>query len=216
MSCCELVDVNAPNDDTGCSCGDFVDDTAADIGTGSTIAPNCTWIIPSLTVISSGNNMTCYQGQFPNFVDENGNPYSPNPTNIMSATNSTLECRFAFTDGQGVRMRYFLETSPTLADATLNTAPLIGPEISGFEVWSDPGDIFIEGTLTIKTGAYLRIESGVIARFEETGKVIIEPGAQLELYGTLTSNNCGTYWKGIEVWGNSNQSQYPINGFPLL
>jgi len=54
------------------------------------------------------------------------------------------------------------------------------------------------------------VESGVVLRFCETGKIIIKPNAELRLSGTLTSN-C-SYWQGIEVWGDNSQSQYTIGG----
>ena len=214
ISCCELVDTGDPNDDTGCQCGDFVDDTNADIGTMTT-ASNCEWIPPSLT---PDPGETCYEVHppNPNFVDTNGNPYAPDPTNIMANSNSNLDCRIAFTDGQGVRMRYLLETNPDLGDYILSPQ-FTNPEITGYVDWTTTntpgnGEFLVAGDLTVKTGGTLYVHSGVVAHFSEGHKVIVEPGAELILEGTLTGYGCGTVWDGVEVWGNKNQSQYNTGG----
>lgn len=73
------------------------------------------------------------------------------------------------------------------------------------------GNILIGGNLTIEGGSTLTIGSGVVVRFCGNGRLIIKPNARLNLHGTLT-NSCGTPWKGVEVWGNSSQSQYPVSG----
>jgi hypothetical protein len=44
-------------------------------------------------------------------------------------------------------------------------------------------------------------------------KVIIKQGAKLVLDGGTITNagDCGDFWQGIEVYGTSNQHQYPSN-----
>lgn len=217
--CCELVADygNTDPNSSSCMCGDFVPDTPADIGTNpSNNNNNCQWIVPSYPL-----NVNCTFGSYPNFVDANGDPYQPTATNIMSSTNDYLECTTIFTSGQGRRMRYFLETEQILQNS--NVSPQISnPEIYGVVFWTtantpNNGDFLIDGNLTIKSGSLLSIQSGVTVHFGENSKVIIEPSAQLELRGTLTSNSCGEFWQGVEVWGNSGQPQWPgISAFPAL
>lgn len=57
----------------------------------------------------------------------------------------------------------------------------------------------------------MTIGAGVVVRFCGNGRLIIKPNARLNLHGTLT-NSCGTPWKGVEIWGNSSQSQYTVGG----
>ncbi|MBK9983623.1 MAG: T9SS type A sorting domain-containing protein [Saprospiraceae bacterium] len=69
-------------------------------------------------------------------------------------------------------------------------------------------------TLTVKSGYSLTVDADQILRFCDGGKLIVEPRATLNLYGTLTSN-CNAGWNGVEVQGNSSVSQYASGGhFP--
>ena len=219
--CCELVeDYNSTDPtSTGCSCGDYVPDTPADIGTDLTDSSiDCIWITPDLPNLPGGNY--CYHLNGTIYEDENNDPYAPETTNIMSSTGSALECRSGFTVGQGRRMRYLIENE-TILQVT-NVSPVISnPQIIGTVNWTtsnmpNGGDFLIEGNLTIKGGGTLIIESGVIAHFGEDNKVIVEPGGKLGLSGTLTSNTCGTSWQGVEVWGvNGISSQVPSISIPF-
>jgi hypothetical protein len=78
------------------------------------------------------------------------------------------------------------------------------------------GDIYIEDKLIIPSGKSITIEN-MTFRFAPEAKIIIEPGAKLTIDGgiltnTRPCNNEESYWRGVEVWGTSNQHQYPTNG----
>jgi len=70
----------------------------------------------------------------------------------------------------------------------------------------------IQGDLIIKTNANLSIQSKTT--FVEGGKIIVEPGATLTVDGGFLTNKCGSMWQGIQVWGDSDASQYTPPGQP--
>lgn len=77
------------------------------------------------------------------------------------------------------------------------------------------GEVLIDYTLTVESGATLTINPGVTVRFGEQGQLIIKPNARLKLHGTLTSLGCTLGWEGVEVWGShasTQKSQYPVDG----
>ncbi len=83
--------------------------------------------------------------------------------------------------------------------------------------WDNQANVPNDGkfqNITIKTGHTLTIGSNVEILFCEGGKLIVEKGAILNLYGTLTSN-CPFGWEGVEVQGDGTTNQYPVGGlFP--
>jgi hypothetical protein len=135
-------------------------------------------------------------------------------------------CQFRFTEGQAERMYYVLNNIRTNLWSDENKrctgiSGYYGENIvinspSSLADWTtlnlpNNGNILIHGNLTIEGGSTLTIGSGVVVRFCGNGRLIIKPNARLNLYGSLT-NSCGAPWKGVEVWGNSFQSQYSIGG----
>jgi hypothetical protein len=68
--------------------------------------------------------------------------------------------------------------------------------------WSLKGDLVIEpgNTLTIKGNVNMPPDS----------KIIVKRGAKLIVDGGNITNGCGFMWKGIEVWGTTNQPQIPL------
>lgn len=132
-------------------------------------------------------------------------------------------CHAEFTDGQRARMQFFLDDFRAgLWDAQnlacTGTVGYLGSglEISSNTIWSgatlpNNGEVLIQGNLTVKAGYELEIKEDVIVHFCADSRLIIEPSARLILAGTLT-NSCGGSWKGVEVWGKTNASQYPLGG----
>jgi hypothetical protein len=85
-------------------------------------------------------------------------------------------------------------------------------------------DINVRGEIHIKEGTTLRISGGLKVHFADgrqmdlDTRLIVEQGAVLEVdNATLTSlANCtNAMWKGIEVWGTSDEPQSVNSGYPL-
>lgn len=86
------------------------------------------------------------------------------------------------------------------------------------QTWS--GTNPINGTAQLVVGQELRVKTGVnltitnvTVRFLEQAKLVIEPGARLTINGTthLTSTDCNSMWKGVELQGNYLLSQTTTN-----
>jgi hypothetical protein len=183
---------------TNCStCGDFVCDTPADPGWGFQINyPQCTWL-------NSGN-------------DPNGDPYAPDPHQVMAYTHP--DCMEYFSTGQGERMRQIISITPIL-QACLVTPDFVGHTITANTTWTtantpNNGDFLIENDLVVESGATLTISAGVTVHFGEQSRLIVKPNARLVLHGTLTGMGCrGHTWQGVKVWGSTPaNSQYAVNG----
>ena len=86
-------------------------------------------------------------------------------------------------------------------------------EINSNTIWS--GNIRLDRNLLIKAGATLTVTDGVRVGLPADGKIMIEPGATLIVDGGILTNGCDEAWQGVEVWGNSNASQYELPGQPL-
>ena len=75
---------------------------------------------------------------------------------------------------------------------------------------------FYEIGIRIESGQTLNIASGSYLEFHMDAKIIVEPGATLNINGSTLTNyaGCPLRWKGIEVWGNYSESQLvdPANG----
>lgn len=144
--------------------------------------------------------------------------------NYMSYTPS---CQNRFTEGQAERMRTFAldniraslwseenKKCTGIAGYYGDNIVINSPSVPTNWTTSslpDNGNILISGNLTIEGGSILTIGSGVVVRFCGNGRLIVKPNATLNLYGTLT-NSCVAPWKGVEVWGNSSQSQFAVSG----
>lgn len=70
------------------------------------------------------------------------------------------------------------------------------------------GKVVIINELRIKNGGVLNISSSITVQFCDAAMAVIEPGGNLQLFGTLTSACQGKMWQGVEVQGTpaSNQS----------
>ncbi len=190
---CKMEHVARDGMDANCTeAGDYLCDTDADPDMAFLVDPEtCTWdgLVPDL-----------------------GTYFDPDETNIMGRTNPV--CMQSFSLGQNKMMRKFAKFHE---DVSLNVFQF---EIENLEItenttWTTSsfpnGEATVEEGITVKAGKHLIISEGVVVRFSPLANLIIEPGARLTLNGTLTSF-CGTSWKGIEVWGVSDQSQYVIGG----
>jgi hypothetical protein len=127
-------------------------------------------------------------------------------------------CQDRFTMGQATRMYYALDNyrANLWSDANQICSGIAGYYGENIVIYSNTswttanlpnnGNITIKGNLSVEGGAKLTIGSGVVVHFCGNGRAIVKPNAILDLSGSLT-NSCGEPWKGVEVWGNSSQSQ---------
>jgi len=142
--------------------------------------------------------------------------------NFMSYVHS---CQNRFTEGQALRMHYYLEEwRRRLWSADNLVCTGIKPYQANFSresnvEWTtsnlpNAGKIAIRGDLIVPEGKTLIIHSGVEVNFCNTGSLIIKPNAKLVLYGKLTGAGCDMKtWQRVKVWGSTAAfSQFPING----
>lgn len=91
-------------------------------------------------------------------------------------------------------------------------APLIiNPEYifaSGITVWDSPKTV--SNNLRIPNGSTLKIQNTTINMGKDT-KIVIETGGKLEISNSTLTNTCGYTWGGIEVLGNSYNTQTYAN-----
>ena len=84
-------------------------------------------------------------------------------------------------------------------------------EITQNEVWDFSIKFYQD--IVVKSGNTLTIKCEV--QMVPQAKIIVEPGAKLIIDGGIITNPEGKdseyYWKGIEVWGNDNLSQFPFS-----
>jgi hypothetical protein len=69
------------------------------------------------------------------------------------------------------------------------------------------GDHVITGNLQIKAGSNVNILGKLM--LASNVKMIVEPGALLNIDGGTLTSLCNLPWQGIEVWGNSQAHQWP-------
>ena len=216
---CELVSdyMNSSGD----SVGDFVSDTHADPGNSGSGGSNFWFYIPQSDCDFEINQSYLEITQLVNcmekdvspatFADINGEPYTPPLNNIMSYQIYD-HCRELFTVGQGERMRAIIDMNQAdIQDALFQPDHPDGLVIDEDTQWELPDDErkSIQGDLRLKSGFTLTIGAGVTVGFGPGSKLIVEPGATLDLSGTLTGFGCPfsvNTWEGVEVWGGaSNQ-----------
>lgn len=78
--------------------------------------------------------------------------------------------------------------------------------INSSTTWSQYNNFVVSGTVEIASGTFNIVDSEI--HFGPNGKIIIHPGAKLVVQNsTLTSGNCGDFWKGIELQGNAGAPQ---------
>lgn len=79
--------------------------------------------------------------------------------------------------------------------------------ITGNQTWEDRINLFC--TLIIEPGATLTVKDELVVFGNQ--KIIVKPGGKLIVENGKITSECGDYWQGIEVWGNSNLSQTTTN-----
>ncbi len=125
----------------------------------------------------------------------------------------------AFFDFANGTQNIVLGNNVTIHEGYANPLALISPEIgntqiNGLVVWNGYNKI-VRGVITVNNGATLKLVSSFLRFEDDHCGIIVDRGGKLIVDGsTLTAvcHNTDNMWKGIEVWGNSNQHQFPVNG----
>jgi hypothetical protein len=159
-----------------------------------------------------GNEFTLYYGNSP------GAPYAgtglsvgDSPVNIGDSQtiliNEFIECENYFfaikASNQFGESNYSVEKSTNLFPLN-NSEPLVyhDYDIQINSDYSFLGNHFLTGDLIIESGANPVFLGGTIL-FDESSKIIIEPGGKLTVNGATLTGVCDETWQGIEVWGDS-------------
>lgn len=79
---------------------------------------------------------------------------------------------------------------------------IIQPETT----WTTDQTIYYD--LTIEDGGVLNITGCAISVYPNA-KIIVKPGGKLIVNNAILQGICGYTWKGIEVWGTSEENQWP-------
>lgn len=73
------------------------------------------------------------------------------------------------------------------------------------------GELKVSGDIIVKSTYELTLDQSVTLKFSPNSRVIVEEGAKLTINGATLTSACSEFWRGIEVWGNKDASQIPIN-----
>jgi len=101
------------------------------------------------------------------------------------------------------------QVSYDINDFTINSAA----DAADFQtLLANNTPLIMRGTLRIAPGQSLTIDTKFI-EFGPQGEIIVERGATLEtIAANLTGlSQCNTMWQGIEVWGNSSKTHFPVD-----
>lgn len=139
------------------------------------------------------------------------------PEDLSSYMGYAFSCQNKFTQGQREWMFHCLENfRPFIwSDENLRCTG-VGAQ-SNLEItqptnWDfttvPSGYVTIKSELRIKNGGILNIAPGITVQFCDAAKAIVEPGGNVQLFGTLTSACHGRMWQGVEVQGTPTSNQF--------
>lgn len=198
--CAELVDGS-----NGETCGDHVADTPADP--------------VNLRDQSNFSTSTCIWNNT-SMVDENGDLYDPDESNIMAYV--PAHCMEALTDGQGLRMREFLATSSILQPVVL-TNELLLKDISigqGTYVFEAAQTIYMgDTTSTFESGDDLTAIVVDYANVElrSHGKIVLNPGTGIDpLFGSFVARIIDDIPEGVSSPSSAPKSKYSQSNNPEI
>jgi len=83
--------------------------------------------------------------------------------------------------------------------------PTAAMTVTGDHLWTSSKKL--KGDLIITPGSTLSVKCRV--HIPHGGKVVVKQGGRLIIDEGQFTNLCDQFWGGIEVWGNSNEHQYP-------
>lgn len=140
-----------------------------------------------------------------NFMDVRGPSGSVHGYNASNPNPGLSACQLG-------RIHYYLEGNAgtiwrTVADEHCSYHPDEGITIQQDATWLSSKKL--KGDLVIEPGATLTIQCRV--HIPVGGKIVVRQGAKLIVDEGEITNLCGDFWQGIEVWGTTDQYQYPSN-----
>jgi len=98
----------------------------------------------------------------------------------------------------------------------VDPSALIFPTISSISIISDTiwenRNLLVTGIINVEKNKVLHIKSSTLKFKNRESKIVVKPGGKLLVDGSTFSSACNLQWQGIEVWGNSAEHQYNING----
>ncbi|MFZ4547956.1 MAG: T9SS type A sorting domain-containing protein [Bacteroidales bacterium] len=98
----------------------------------------------------------------------------------------------------------------------VDPSSLVCPTINSISVTSDTiwenRNLLVTGLVSVEQNKVLVIKSSTLKFKDRESKIIVKPGGKLVVDGSILSSACNLQWQGIEVWGNSSEHQYNING----
>ena len=132
------------------------------------------------------------------------------PEDLSSFMGYAFSCQNKFTQGQRewmfhclLNFRPFIWSAGNLRCTGVGAqANVVITQQTDWNFTTVPtGFVTITNELRIKNGGILNIAPGIIVQFCDAAKAIVEPGGNLQLFGTLTSACQGKMWRGVEVQG---------------
>jgi hypothetical protein len=81
---------------------------------------------------------------------------------------------------------------------------------SGDVIWNS--DKAVGGDIHITDDKTLTINNNAVISMGADSKIIVYPGSRLIIDNATVTSGCGSYWAGIEVWGDRTQDQSYSNG----
>ena len=170
---------------------------------------------PTCPNVDEGTATITIEGDFPPyklvlFKDGNTTPYRPlitisgNMHTYYDLPLGIYKCTIT-DDNDNTTSKYFTIKLPPF------DVPDIIEQIDEFEplYWTDIDSRTYEYGIHISGNTSITVTNSKL-EFGPDAKIIIEPGSELILNKSTLTNyeDCYDPWQGIEVWGNSNHSQY--------
>ena len=110
-----------------------------------------------------------------------------------------------------------VESGVTIPAGYVNPASIVQPTINNYTINANTPNwvsqsYLIAGVVTVEPGANFTIQSSTLKFSDINSKLVVKQGAKLTIDNSTLKNSCTGQWQGIEVWGTTNQYQFPING----
>ena len=159
--------------------------------------------------VKSGNTL---------FIDNCGTLAINGSGKLIARTGCTLcispNAVLAFENGL---QNLVVENGVTIPAGYVNPATIVQPTINNFSINANTPNwvaqsYLINGVVTIESGANFIIQASTLKFSDINSKLVVKQGAKLTIDNSTLKNSCTGQWQGIEVWGTTNQHQFPVGG----